>query len=129
MFYSFEPFHIVMHQLLKGLIKVTIYVDRCLSFCNYLSVLFRFMDSLTWHFDFLDHKDFNSLVYNLLTFSVPTEGYCRNAYMVSFSVIVRFVDIEEIVGDSLQFLFIITSHQKSLNIFKNKSLRIHINVL
>jgi hypothetical protein len=37
---------------------------------------------------------------------------------VSFSVIVRFVDIEEIVGDSLKFLFIITSHIKSLNIYK-----------
>jgi len=34
-----------------------------------------------------------------------------------FCVIVRFVDIEEIIGHSLKFLFIITSHLKSLNIY------------
>ena len=38
--------------------------------------------------------------------------------MVFFCVIARFVDIEEIIGHSLQFLFIITSHLKSLNIYK-----------
>jgi hypothetical protein len=34
-----------LNQLRKGIIKVTVYVDRCLSFCNYMTVLFRFMDS------------------------------------------------------------------------------------
>jgi len=41
-------------------------------------------------------------------------------------VIVRFDDIERIVGHcSLHFLFIITTHIKSLNT-KKKSLNIHI---
>ena len=55
----------------------------------------------------LDPKHVNSLVCNLLTFSVPTEGYCRHAYMLFFSVIRRFHDIEEIVGHCSTFLFLL----------------------
>ena len=62
------------------------------------------------------------MVDNLLTLSVPSEGYYRNAYMLClFSVIAHFVDIEEIVGHSSTFLFIITSHLKSLNIYKTNN--------
>jgi hypothetical protein len=40
---------------------------------------------------------------------------------VSFSVIVHFVDIEEIVDQSLTCLFIITSHLKAQNIYKTNN--------
>jgi hypothetical protein len=39
-------------------------------------------------------------------------------HALSFSVIVRFVDIDEIVGHSLKFLFNITYQLKPMNIDK-----------
>ena len=70
------------------------------------------------------------MVYNLLTLSVPTDGYCRNAYMLCFfSVSVRFIDIEKNVGHSLNVLFIITSHLKSLIIYTPTKVMHHLILL
>jgi hypothetical protein len=74
--------------------------------------------SLTWQFDFLDPVDFNSLVCNILTLSVPTgKSLQKRFYVVSFTVILRFVDIEEIVDHRSDFLLIFTSPLRSLNIY------------
>jgi hypothetical protein len=53
-----------------------------------------------------------------LTLSVPSEGYCRNAYMMGGFLVwlLAFLDIERTVGHrSLHFLFIINIHIKSVN--------------
>ena len=57
----------------------------------------KFDTTLISHFGFPVPKYFIFVL--LLTLSVPSEGYCRNAYMMwVFGAIVRFVDIERIVG-------------------------------
>ena len=62
---------------------------------------------MTKHFGFLHPNNLKS------------EGYYKNAYIwFPFVLFDRFVDIEEIIDHSLKFLFIITSHLRSLNICK-----------
>jgi hypothetical protein len=99
---------------LFGIFKLVLHIKSKELFVQAWTTLAKFDTTLTSQFGSSDPK---YLFFLLLTLSVPSEGYCRNAYMMwGFGVIVRFFDIERTVGHrSLQFLFIITIHIKSVN--------------
>jgi hypothetical protein len=88
--YLFGIFKLVLHIISKELLALA------------LATLAKFDTTLTSHLGFPDPKYLFLLLLNL---SVPSEGYCRNAYMMwGFGVIVRFFDIERTVGHrSLHF--------------------------
>jgi hypothetical protein len=74
--YLFDIFKLVLHIKSKELLAEA------------YAALAKFDTTLTSHLGFTDPKYYFFL---LLTWSVPSEGYCRNAYMMwGFGVIVRF---------------------------------------
>jgi hypothetical protein len=100
---------------LFGIFKLLLHINSKELLAQAYAMLAKFDTNLTSHLGFPDPKYF---IFLLLTLSVPSEGYCRNAYiMLGFwcDCSVLFY-IERTVGHhSLHFLFIITTHIKSVN--------------
>jgi hypothetical protein len=99
---------------LFGIFKLVLHIKSKELLAQAYATLAKFDTTLTSHLGFTDPK---YLFFLLLTLSVPSEGYCRNAYMMwGYWCDCLLFYIERTVGyRSLHFLFIVTIHKKSVN--------------
>ena len=112
---------------LSGIFKLLLHINSKKLLAQAQAIFAKFDTTLTSHLGFPDPKYLFLLLLNL---SVPSEGYCRNAYMMwgFWCDCSLFFNIERTVGHrSLHFFFIITIHIKSVT--KKKILNIHNHAL
>jgi hypothetical protein len=109
-------FRCVDSDYLFSIFKLFLHIKSEELLAQAYATLAKFDTTLTSQFGFPVTK---YLFFLLLTLSVPSEGNCRNAYMMwGFWCDCSLFDIERTVGHrSLHFLFIITIHIKSENNF------------
>ena len=112
---------------LFGIFKLVLLIKSKELLAQAYATLAKLDTTLTSHLGFHDPK---YLFLLLLILSVPSEGYCRNAYMMwgFWCDCSLFFISKELLAIAVYILFsIITIHIKSVN--KKKILNIHIHAL